>query len=626
MSTLLSSLYFFQNPSTKKPSSSAVSLKQLCRIICPQKSTHEVLPTGSSTKANSSRSLITASTAVIGFDPIENKYAKAGWVPAKDVAVLREACSSWFFEGRKSALEQSSVIGPISCRELAAFYHCTDDDESTKIHNDTRVWSPELASSGVEHEWKKISELSFLRSAIEAFEGVVTIGFDELLKVDRTNQWQSQQENCDEEEAQAQDEDDEESRLLDCFFSSTAENTVEGLYDNYGEEYESDGGTSYMKDLQSGMWLNSKSVVNIHAANQTSKKRKHSSSADNRIQAGQTMKTVEANKKINKKAPNAGSIKKKKPNFRAKNAKCWVYVTGLPHDTDEEEVAIFFSKAGILDLDPESQKPKVKLYRHTKDYRNHNGVDAVNGGTDNNSLPFKIGSAKGDASICYARAESVDLAIQLLDDAPFRTVDSSGKYIQDEKVNRITVQRAKFEQHGNIYHRQKHSVSNAKRKVARVAILQAVGWDDGENGRITGGLKGLCIVVLKHMFDASNLVQMDEEKENEMLKAVETNIRIECEKWGHVEKITIFSKHPHGIVIVKFKQTAAASKAIEYYNGKEGIKDGPKIEAMFWDGVTDFTTRNHEKDKKEMDDRLDAFGNWLDEQDLPEELKLQIER
>ncbi len=587
-------------------------------MICPQKSTHEVLPENSSTKINVTRSLIVASTAVIGYDPIDNKYAEAGWVAAKDVPVLREACSTWFFEERKSKSEQASMIGPISCRELAAFYHNRDGDEGTKVDNDTRVWSPEVASSGIEQEWRKICELAFLRDAIDAFEGVVTIGFDELLKSDKTNKSQHQQENCNEKETRVQHDDDDEKRLLDDFFSSTTENTVGGEYDNDDEEYESDGGTCYTKDPQSGKWVDSKSVVKVSAVNQNSKKRKQSSSADNQTQAEeQRTSKVKVNNKIEKKAPNAGSIKKKKPKFRAKNAKCWVYVTGLPHDTDEDEVAIFFSKVGILDLDPESQKPKVKLYRYTKDH--------VNGDKDKLSSAFKPGSAKGDASICYARAESVDLAIQLLDDAPFRTVDRSGKYIQNEKVNRISVQRAKFEQHGNTYHRQKHAVSNAKRKVARVAILQAVGWDDGENGRITGGLKGLCIVVLKHMFDASKLLQMDEEKENQVLKAVETNLRIECEKWGDVEKITIFSRNPQGVVIVKFKQPTAASKAIEYYNGKEGVKEGPKIEATFWDGVTDFTVRNQEKDKKEMDDRLDAFGNWLDEQDLPEELKLQIE-
>jgi len=41
--------------------------------------------------------------------------------------------------------------------------------------------------------------------------------------------------------------------------------------------------------------------------------------------------------------------------------------------------------------------------------------------------------------------------------------------------------------------------------VAKLAALQAVGWDESENGRLTGGRKGLCIVVLKHLFTLDEL-------------------------------------------------------------------------------------------------------------------------
>ena len=44
-------------------------------------------------------------------------------------------------------------------------------------------------------------------------------------------------------------------------------------------------------------------------------------------------------------------------------------------------------------------------------------------------------------------------------------------------------------------------VSRAKKKVARLAALQPVGWDEGENGRIVGRLKGLHILVSMNMFD-----------------------------------------------------------------------------------------------------------------------------
>ena len=53
--------------------------------------------------------------------------------------------------------------------------------------------------------------------------------------------------------------------------------------------------------------------------------------------------------------------------------------------------------------------------------------------------------------------------------------------------------------------------------------------------------------------------------------------------------------------------------------------NGRKIEASYWDGVTDFTCRDVEKEEKETEQRLDEFGDWLENQDLPDEFKLQVE-
>jgi hypothetical protein len=41
----------------------------------------------------------------------------------------------------------------------------------------------------------------------------------------------------------------------------------------------------------------------------------------------------------------------------------WVYVTGLPPDATEDELAAHFRKAGLIKLDPATEKPRVKLYR-----------------------------------------------------------------------------------------------------------------------------------------------------------------------------------------------------------------------------------------------------------------------
>jgi hypothetical protein len=182
------------------------------------------------------------------------------------------------------------------------------------------------------------------------------------------------------------------------------------------------------------------------------------------------------------------------------------------------------------------------------------------------------------------------------------------------------VQRAKFEENADYEKKNgKRVISEAKRKVARLAALQAVGWDEGENGRIAGGLKGLRIIVLTHMFDPA---QFADDENDEKLSQLEKMVHAECEEVGTVEKITIFSKHPAGVIIVKFSQPNSASDALNKFNGR--ISGKSKVEASYWDGVTDYTVRDEEKEAKDAERRLDEFGDWLEEQELPEELRLRV--
>jgi len=585
MNAALENLYYYQNPNTNQPSSSAVSARQLCRTLCPTISNSS----GSTDTRNKiNKGFINDSTPIIAFDPITGIFDESGWKAANMIPILRESCSSWHYEDantndNENETSTSTAKGPISCRQLASLYY-----DTSQISNDTRVWSPELASMQICNEWKKIIEFPHLLNAIEAFDGVVGgVAFQFNQGKDKQHEFSvsehaKRNDVSEKEHDEGTQQQNDENALLQDFFTSTS--TTELCEED--EEYESDGGTTYIKVQKTRAWVDSRLVKKRKAEFEPipTPELKNDNSSRN-MKQGIDMK------------------KKKKPKFKAKNAKCWVYATGFPADTNEQEVAKFFQKAGILDIDPETQRPKVKLYRHRE------------GGTE-----IKLGTLKGDASVCYARPESVNLASQLLDDAVFRSVDSSGKFIKDG--SRISVQRAKFEQHGEKF-QEKRKVSDVKRKVARVAKLQAVGWDDGANGRITGGIKGLRIVVLKHVFDALELKLVGEAKEDALLKGVESEIREECQQFGDVEKITIFSKNIAGVVIVKFTQPLAASKAIEEYNGR--IAKGRAIEALYWDGVTDYTVRDERKEANDSEKRLDDFGNWLDEQELPKEFQLQVE-
>ena len=97
------------------------------------------------------------------------------------------------------------------------------------------------------------------------------------------------------------------------------------------------------------------------------------------------------------------------PERKSKNTA--VYVTGLPADTDVDEICTRFGKFGLIEED-DAGDPKVKLYAREDD-----------------------GGFSGDALVVYFREESVELAIAMLDDAELRP---------GEPATRMRVQRAEF--------------------------------------------------------------------------------------------------------------------------------------------------------------------------------------
>ena len=325
------------------------------------------------------------------------------------------------------------------------------------------------------------------------------------------------------------------------------------------DEYESDGGTLYCK--KEGEWQKNKP----QPATKEAKKKEE----------------TEIKQQPSQPAPKPGK-KRQRAKFSARNARNWIYLTGLPPDVTATELESHFSKVGLLDLDPLTQRPKIKIYR------------------DDDKE-----DCKGDGSLCFARPESVDLAIQVLDEAPLRpSVDPSQQFP-------LRIERAKFEQHGETFEKRRRGISEAQRKVAKLATQQAMDWDEGHE-RLTGGRKGLKIIVLKNMFRPDR-VDIEE---------LERELASKCDAWGEVEKITIFRQNPEGVVIIKFAQPAAASEAVQEMNGATW-KDLGRVEASFWDGVADFTVKTEEGPNEEQ--RHEEFGSWLDQQELPDDLRLQTE-
>ncbi|KAL7492975.1 hypothetical protein ACHAWT_002122 [Skeletonema menzelii] len=672
MKISLSTPFLHQNRTTGSPSTSTLTCTQLCRLLCPP------------SRNSAASSFINSTTLILGYDCNSQCYDSDGWKEAGTVDVLREACSQWYYE--ESSPAERSIEGPISTRALSKLYHQHHHGSSSSSSNEqqvgiiagnTRVYRNE------QEGWVQIDQLKNLQLAMEAFREVVEIQMPSDWStgaVGLNHSDGSQKQQRDEEDGAAilttagnnlkdgqnslhanhqsqgggnasnnsvaqmtfdegddainqdvnneillqQQQQQNVADELEAFLSSTdhlaphaSNTTTSNDDDDDQEEYESDGGTRYIRDKSSGNWIHEALMMQQRGAAMNAGKNKvdcHQAAAAAAVPSSNnnnnsTMKVTNKKRKRNK------------PKFSAKSARNWIYVTGLPLDTTEEELGTYFSKVGIIDIDPESLKPKIKLYRHKKEDQSSNDRSSHN-----------LGELKGDASICYARPESVELALQILDDSQFR----------DGAI--LSVQRAKFEQHGSTFDtgksggggkggKKRRIISESKRRVARLAAIQAVGWDESENGRIAGGLKGLRIIVLMNMFDPRELEQHGEDDENNdndddtndtRLRALEREVHTECEKIGSVEKITIFSKHPAGVVIVKFVKPNDASDAVKSFNGMVR-GDGRKVEASFWDGITDYTIADAENEEKEAEKRLDKFGDWLEEQELPEEFQLRVE-
>lgn len=95
-----------------------------------------------------------------------------------------------------------------------------------------------------------------------------------------------------------------------------------------------------------------------------------------------------------KKAKTSGSGNKTGKSGERKNTA--VYASSIPLNADIDEVHSVFSRYGMIAEEIDERKPRIKLY------------------TD------ESGNFKGDALIVYFRPESVQLAIQMLDETDFR--------------------------------------------------------------------------------------------------------------------------------------------------------------------------------------------------------------
>lgn len=247
-----------------------------------------------------------------------------------------------------------------------------------------------------------------------------------------------------------------------------------------------------------------------------------------------------------------------------------VYITGLPTDVTEQELAEYFAKCGIILPSAETGRPRAKLYMNEE------------------------GNCKGDGLVTYAMQPSVENAVTLLDNVPIRV---GGKPIRvqaatfdhkrESEALGSSEKTGKGQEEGDTGKRPKHSFR------AKDLVQEALSW--AEEGQEVS--KATRIVVLKNVFDAKNadydLVREDMEEG--------------CGACGTAEKITIFERSREGAVAVKFTTLEACLECIKVMNGR--WYDGRKLTAEFYDGMTDYRYKETEEDRLEREKR---WQEWLD--------------
>ncbi|EER39621.1 nuclear mRNA splicing factor-associated protein [Histoplasma capsulatum H143] len=206
-----------------------------------------------------------------------------------------------------------------------------------------------------------------------------------------------------------------------------------------------------------------------------------------------------------------------------------VYVTSIPLDATIEEVNNVFSKCGVIAEEIDRRRPRIKMY------------------TDDE------GKFKGDALIVYFRPESVNLAIQMLDDTDFRL----GETGPDGKMK---VQTADYSFKVQKMHDKPNM--NEKRKIMKKTQRlnsKLADWDDDEPSMAPqSSSRWDKVVILKHMFTLQEL-----EEDPAAILDIKEDIRQECSKLGDVTNVVLYDKEEDGVASVRFADVESAKICVQ---------------------------------------------------------------
>ncbi|PWN20479.1 hypothetical protein BCV69DRAFT_294165 [Microstroma glucosiphilum] len=332
-----------------------------------------------------------------------------------------------------------------------------------------------------------------------------------------------------------------------------------------------------------------------------------------------------------------GSAKSKTRPARRERVNTSLFISSLPLDATQDEVAKVFSRYGIL-AESDDGSPRVKLY------------------TDD-----KTGMFKGEALLTFFKAESCQLAIQLLDGTCLRAAegkstplmkvqmaDWSGKETEGSKTETVKPS------NGNGAHANPEQGSSASKSTAASAPSASTstagpsakkprneqdkkkaakryarmneklaGWESSSDeetsaslrpsGAQAGYLNPLSrTLILKRIFTLSEL-----SSDPSLLLDLSSDIREECANFGEVTSVTLWDLEPEGVVSVKFRKGEEAQAALKVMDGR--FFAGRRIEAFLSEGNKVKFRRSRgeaaglgEESDEEGAEKKDGFGEWLE--------------
>ncbi|KFH07949.1 RNA recognition motif-containing protein [Toxoplasma gondii VAND] len=311
-----------------------------------------------------------------------------------------------------------------------------------------------------------------------------------------------------------------------------------------------------------------------------------------------------------------------------------IYVANLPADCTEEELAEIFKKAGVFKIDPETLRPKIRVY------------------TDD------TGRCKGDALISFVHENSVDIAIKYFDGFSFRDGACTLKVQRAEfapKAGQGTSPKTEGSEGGSAESR---TGKRDRRKylAAKYEQERLLSWGDA----IDDG-SGRRIIILKPTY-SSEEAELYEEGDA-FYEELRQELFDEIAQFAKPEKVTVIPRHVQGVACVKLKTAEDAERIIEQFRGR--YFDGRQLDVFFFDGRSDLkanclpsrlkkpkavtpvtpqaagdtqeaeaavqnegaTQEKHdiEEEKDDEEERLDKFGEWISQQSSDEEFEVQTE-